>query len=295
MSKKVRVDFYRVDTKNPSVLFEDVIQKISAFPQDESRNVVIRGFPIRLQDSSSQRPGCWWGDLVRIRMNNIPTKASLSGEVEPLDLEDDEGLGEETAFLYHIPTKVLMIQRNRLGVSAAAFSTYCKKICQLSEDIDFDPILRGDVLTRLRQMSIIRRFDVKTARLEDLSILKGQDLGVNEILNIGDIFGALNVSLTVSVGKKKKMSLENVITTAISLFRHASANTGNVKKIEISGANDEDEKSETIDLLEYWITAEIDIDPADLRLVSYAERLQALEQAWNQKKDEIQQMFPPHH
>jgi len=291
MSKKVRVDFYRVDTKDSLVLFEKVIQQISDLPNDETRNIEIRGFPIRLQ-SSSQRLGFWQGDLVRIRMNDIPTKASLSGETELLDLEDDEGLGEETAFLYHISTKVLLIQRNRLGVSASAFSKYCQKICQLSEYIAFDPILRGDVLTRLTQMQIVRKFELKVARVEDLGILKGQDLGVDEILDIKDFFNAPNVSLTVSVGNKRNMSLANVIATARSLFRHASENTGNVKKIEVSGANEEDDKTDIIDLLEYWIKEWIDITPSDPRTVSYAERLQALEKAWDQRQDELQKMYP---
>lgn len=291
MTRTIRVDFYRVDTRNPSILFEDVIQQISALPPDEARNVEIRGFPIRLH-TSSQRSNFWQGDLIRIRMNNIPTIASLSGETEPIDLEDDEGLGEETAFLYHIPTKVLMIQRNRLGVSVSAFSRYCQRICQLSEDIAFDPILRGDVLVRLTQMRVVRKFELKVARVEDLSILQGRNLGVDEILNIREFFNAPKISLAVSVGNRRDMSLENVIDTAISLFRHASENTGNVKKIEVSGAEEEDSQTDVIDLLEYWIKEWVNISPADPRIVSYAERLQALEEAWNVRREELLQMFP---
>jgi len=291
MPRKIRVDFYQVDTQKPSVLFEDIIQQISSFPSDESRNIEIRGFPIRLS-TSSQRLGFWQGDLMRIRMNDIPTKASLSGETEPLELDDDEGLGEETAFLYHIQTNVLMMQRNRLGVSASAFAKYCRSMCHLDEDITFDPILRGNVLERLAQMQIVRKFELKVARVEDLTILQGQDRGVDEVLNIKDVFNAPNVSLTVSVGNRKNISLGNVIETAKKLFRSASDNSVNVKKIEVSGANEEDNQTDIIDLLEYWIREEIRINPIDLRIVSYAERLQALEQAWERRREELGRMFP---
>jgi hypothetical protein len=293
MSKKIRVDFYRVDTQDPSVLFEDVIQKISDLPHDESRNVEIRGFPIRLQDSSSQRSGFWRGDLVRIRMNSIPTKASLSGETEPLDLDDDEGLGEETAFLYHIATKVLMLQCNRLGVSASAFARYCQELCQLDKNIFFNPILKGDVMAQLAKMQIVRKLKIQVAGLEDLDILRDQNQGVNEILNIRDVFSSPNVYLTVSVGNRRKTSLENVKETATKLFRLAGDNAGNVKKIEVSGASEEDEQTEAIDLLEYWMKEWITINPTDPRSVTYPERIQALEQAWSRGKEDLQKMFPP--
>ena len=291
MTRNIRVDFYRVDTKNSSILFEDVIQQISILPPDETRNIEIRGFPIRLSQSS-QRPNFWQGELIRIRMNDIPTKASLSGDIEPIDLDDDEGLGEETAFLYHIPTKVLMMQRNRLGVSASVFSRYCQRICNLDDYIAFDPILRGDVLVRLAQMHVVRKFELKVARVEDLNILQGKNSGVDEILNIRNFFNAPNISLTVSVGNRRDMSLGNVVDTAISLFRFASENTGNVKKIEVSGAEEDDSQTDIIDLLEYWIKEWVTIHPIEPRTVSYAERLQALEEAWNQRREELLQMFP---
>lgn len=291
MTRKIRVDFYRVDTRNPSLPFESIIQQISDLPPDEARNVQIRGFPIRL-NKSSQRPNFWQGELIRIRMNDLPTKASLSGETEPIDLDDDEGIGEETAFLYHIPTKVLMLQCNRLGVSASAFARYCRSVCQLDDDVAFDPILKGNVLERLSQMQIVRKFELKVAGLEELEILQGQDRGVDEVLNIKDVFNAPNVSLTVSVGNRKNISLENVMETARNLFRIAGGNSGNVKKIEVAGASEEDNPTDVIDLLEYWIKEWINIYPIDSRTISYAERLQALEQAWECRREELMRMFP---
>jgi hypothetical protein len=291
MSKKIRVDFYQVNIPESNLLFKNIIQQVSEIPDDSSRTTNVYGFSVRLQNISRQLE-FWRGDLVRIRMDELPTIVSLEGDVEPIDLEDDEGIGEETAFLYHIPTNVLMLQRNRYGVSASRLARYFQVMSGEINKICFDPILKGDVMLRLAKMRDITKFELRVAGVDDLSYLKNEDRGVEEVLNIRETFNSPNISLTVSVGNRNEsLSVEGIKRTANNLFNFAARGRSTVKKIEVSGCNDDDQK-EVFDLLEYWMRESVDIKPVDARILSYQERMQAIEEAWTRKKDELTLMFP---
>jgi hypothetical protein len=124
MSKKINVDFYRVEILgNNSDKFENIIKSVGSSANDASRTIDINHSPTRLQEFG-EYPNFCDGNMMRIRMDEIPSLASVDGDIAPITFDDDEGLGEETAFLYQIPTRVLMLQRNKFGVSASSFTKY---------------------------------------------------------------------------------------------------------------------------------------------------------------------------
>jgi hypothetical protein len=117
--------------------FEQLIEQVDATPPDDNRNLEVGTNPARLQVSGVWNQ-CREGEMVRIRMDTLPRKASLDGALEDLDFGDDEGLGEETAFLYHPPTRILAIQRNRTGVSASSLVWYFKEKGQIDRPIQLE-------------------------------------------------------------------------------------------------------------------------------------------------------------
>jgi len=149
MQKQMIIDLYQVEMPDNSPLtFEQLLAQVCRIPTDETRNVQKDRYPIRCH-SLRPRRGFFEGEMIRIRMDEVPVKASLAGEIEPFELDDDEGVGEETGFLYNIPLRVLILQRNRAGVSASAFAWYFKNIGNLAEYIYLNPIIIRDVLDRL--------------------------------------------------------------------------------------------------------------------------------------------------
>jgi hypothetical protein len=115
MTRQIKINFYRVYMPDGAgITFEGILESVDQSPNDEGRNLLVRDCPIRLQSLNKLQQG-WEGDMIRIRMNEVPIKASLAGIVEPLEFEDNEGLGEETAFIYNPLIQVLMSQRNQSG------------------------------------------------------------------------------------------------------------------------------------------------------------------------------------
>jgi hypothetical protein len=103
MAVQVNIDFYRVEMPDGcTTTFESVVDSVHDSPDDPTRNVDIRGHPVRLQVAHFGTEYVE-GDMLLIQMHALPPKANLAGEVESLQLASDEGLGNETAFLYHPP------------------------------------------------------------------------------------------------------------------------------------------------------------------------------------------------
>lgn len=289
----MKVNFYRVKVEREDLDFTDIIRTALRTPDDKSRAILIRGFPIRLQ-FANESSDFWSGDMIRIRMNEVPTKASLDGDTESINLEDDEGIGEETAFLFHIPSNVLLLQRNHVGVSAASFATYFKEIGDIGSSLYLEPILAGDALNRIRQMGIIKKFEINAAGLDRMDILRNENDAVDQFLDIRDTFRAPNIHLSMSVGNRKDTFLENtkVLNTALALFKFSRAPEVKVKTIKISGAIDETDHTEVIDLFEYWIKEEINLKRQGTeRAVSYKERSDAIKEAWVRRVNELSKMF----
>ena len=202
MTRKLKVDFFKVVLPDDfSDSFESVLNAVNVSPNDHTRNAIRNACPFRLQEAW-QTEDCWKGEMIRIRMDQLPIKAKLSGDVSSIDLEDDEGIGEETAFLYHVPTRVLTIQRNRYGVSAGVFAWYFEKKGSV-ESIELQPILQKDGLQRLANIKDVRKLSLNIAGTENMAVFKDSGKSVESMLSLIDQCKSPNLTLTFSMGKQQ--------------------------------------------------------------------------------------------
>lgn len=293
MEKRIKIDFYRVKMPdNATSAFEDMIDEVNDLPEDESRNVDVRGFPIRMQ-SCGKNNRMRWGEMIRIRMDELPLKASLNGNIELLDLEDDEGLGEETAFLYHASLGVLIIQRNRFGVSASSFTDYFHFLSKSDQPIILEPILQKEALKKLREMGIIRKFTVRIAGLNHLNIFEDEKLSISSLAKLSKTFEAPSVSISLSMGHNQgSLTHGLVLKTVRSLLPYGSYHRDSpVKKIEVTGKDDDLSDTEVLDLLQYRMVETVDISLDENKRLSLQSRSAALQSAWQRRREELSSMF----
>jgi hypothetical protein len=276
----ITVDFFEVTTNGST--FPVMLQMVRDKPDDEHRTIKRYGVPIRLQ-GMSQNGSEWEGAMIRIRMQDVPVKASLSGETEEIDLKDDQGLGEETAFLFHAPTKTLALERNRHGVTASALEYYFGELAG-GESIDLLPILRQDAMKRLAKIDVVTRFEVRVAGVDSGEIWKGQTKGVSEILDLRETFKAPTLSLTFSMARQKG-GLASVRASVKDLLK-MGGNKTHAERIVVSGI-DEEGGRESIDLMNFRMKETIPLDTISDRRLTISSRSQAVRQAWAKRKAEI--------
>ncbi len=227
----------------------------------------------------------------------------MSGNLEDITLNDDEGIGERTAFLYHIPTRVIILERTQSGVSIIGFTKYFQYMSGINEPISVDPVLNGNAMTKLNRMREIQKFEIRIAGLDNPGqLFAGSDEAVNEIARIANTFRAPSLSLVVSMAQKRddSLSLENVLQTARRFLTITESYRGSnsvnnrlrANVIRITGSTDEDHGRLLVDLIKDRMRHEVSINYGG-RGIPYLERRQALQTAWQQHELEIRGMFLP--
>src|SRR5687767_8480773 len=111
MDSRVHARFYRATKPSAGVADVDAILiaeaangKVGDRERDLGDGVIVR------LERCEQRGDFIEGEFCRIQTENIPPGVGPEG-LEPIDL-GGKGIGHVAAFLYHKPTRVLLLQRN---------------------------------------------------------------------------------------------------------------------------------------------------------------------------------------
>lgn len=291
----LHIDFYNVQVAETATCsFEDAIASVMRIPADEHRNFDVPDTDsvYRMQVATHSRGGAYEADMVRIRMDHLPNRASLSGEIEPMDLDDDEGVGEETAFLYDPAIRILAIQRNRYGASSGIVARYFERMGNIGAPVYFDPVLPADVMRKVDRMRAFKKIEVSFARIRNYSIFRQEGPDLDRIMKIAEQYNAPTASFTVSMGKNRGSLNRDESKDLIHRLRRLAGHGNNIKRIRISGSST-DEDSQVIDLLEGKMTETIFLrSDFGRRDVPYNDhRKNAVREAFQKRREELARMF----
>jgi hypothetical protein len=290
MSNKVKIDFYVVQVPEGSDSFEKVIKIDSETEDDDSRNAEVHGYPVRLQQAHFGRE-LIEAEMLRIQMANLPPKAKLNGKVEDLGLDDDEGIGGETAFLYHPRTKVITLQRNRSGVSAKMLTQYFEKKSGLESPITLLPVIQSDALKRLATMKEMKRLRVRFAGITNRTFFRQQDKGLGEMIDILEFYRAPSATIELSMGHQPGSLLaQRIVTLGRHIVGLPDHDGGEVTTMEVAGILEDNSRDE-FDLLSYRMVEVVNVEENRNRRSTYKKRRPEILQAWNRRQNELSEMF----
>jgi hypothetical protein len=298
MTKKLKVDFYQIELPTTSnVSFEALLQKAIQI-QEQARIKIIRGFPIRLQSldcNDFNGEQVFEGEIIRIRMEDAPVIANLKGGLEDIHLTDDQGIGEQTAFLYHPNTRVLLIHTTQTGVSISLLLGYFKEIGGFNELIYGNAVIQLDTMQKLDTMQSFRRFEVRVAGLENAEIFKDQGRSIEEMVKLSEEFRAPVLDISMSIGYKKNESLDpNIVKRTVNSLRSMlGSRHKQISKIKVSGVT-EDGELVLLDFIKHRMIEVVDISTQkNQRKIPYSTRQRAIREAWNHRQDELLKMYCP--
>ena len=105
------------------------------------------------------------GELARIRMTDTPSIGSHDCVLNEIELAEDQGIAERSAFLFDAPRGVLAIHARREAVSASRLGGYCDTYARNTDDrFEVNPLLRQDAEQKLRSMNVIKKINVQYTR-----------------------------------------------------------------------------------------------------------------------------------
>ena len=281
MSKKMTVRFYQVACPD-GVEMEKVLAKIKS-TKVEKRTKTINKVPIRAHDFSSDSEFCY-GDLVKIRMDNIPQIANNKTDgLKDILIADDEGLGEASAFLYHKETKILALQYNMHGVRESALIRYLKCFQKVSELCELLPVLNEGEEEKFKRMTLFNKLHVKLARGLTPKVAEKNKSGtsVGNVFEIIDRHDSPNIEVTLSLGHAKKGSTLQNITGLVTDLLSDMGSKAEVKKLEVKGKESVGLDTEVVDFISSIMKFEGTVKSGKSRTYPYKNRKNVLIDAWN--------------
>ena len=153
------------------------------------------------------------GQFCRKQVENIPPQAGPTG-IAPIPLERDQGLGHLSAFRYHRPTSILLLQTNVLSATPNRITLYVRSLLNGAGTHFLTPILRQDALDRFKDRKL-RSFTVAFASPSNLEALDDQGLASAKGARLlAEAFQGFEFTITVKAGREKKkkrfLNFENI-------------------------------------------------------------------------------------
>lgn len=232
------------------------------------------GEPARLADIKFEVETGFY-HLIFERLNyQIPSRTTLHGESQIIELEDDEYIGIDVNLLYDPRDHVLMIQRNRDSLSTTGIESFINTI--LNRDIEnlegsFCLAIVSDenIKTKALRQSVYRKLHFKVTGT------KADDIISRLTRNQGDL-GIETVEVILSSKPTRNAEIDE--TFSKQLLEEYSEDP-EVQKLRIRARSSEDSSIEAIDLFDYKIEAISEFEFNENRYlnpISVFERMQNL-------------------
>ena len=293
MIKRLKYDFYQVVLPVDAVNdFAAILNQINALT-GRDRLYTVGDHPVRLH-SLTNGNAYLLGDIARIKMNDIPEKMKLSGETEPLELDDDEGLGEFASYLFHPVTNVLIMMRNRNSITISGFANYVEHFSGL-QCIQFTHILQFEAYQRLNGLNVIQRVDLEVAAAGNATVFRDLGLAPEGALNLMLASPLVHLSLAFSTGHERERSLpRDIVQGIVTAFRNRRDRADRESISLVVSGRDETLQKEVIDLFEDVLTDSQDVNIRNQRTITDNQRHQATTTVWNRHRDRLIQLFEQH-
>ena len=278
--RTIHADCFHVENLRGNL--EHILTKINSVAVRD-RNVEIDGQPFRIEVLKIRRENgqrIFEGDFIKVRMDNLPVKASKHSGVSNIGLSDNEGIGEETAFIYSPQHQVLLLQRNRNGASYLRVQQYLNKIGNGTDIVGLSIMINGTALEKLEAAETLTSISIAVV---PETRAHGIDYGesVAQAIDVMKQVGGKRLSFTISLGARRDATLaKDVVKNIIRKLLRARAGCEScVKKVELRGRDDDG--AMVIDFIKDRMSFSDVVANDQDRHLSYRLRSDFLRRAWN--------------
>lgn len=285
------VDFFHVEMPAANQL-EDIILKLAGTDLADREYELREEQVVRLEQAHSGWQHCTEGEMARLRFSALPEKGARGRRLESLGLPANSGVGDRCAFLYDTKSHVLVLQRNRLAISATGFASYINSQAQLADKVELRAVLTEEAYQKLASLSDIRRLEVALAAPRNPGqILRGSDSAVGPILSARDALLAPSAKFVFAAGRGGESLPRRIVTDTVKDFLTMRAeDEKSVKSIKVVGSV-EGEEPTLLDLISERLRDSDDLEPSRERSLPYERRRASLRQVWNRHRAELHRMF----
>ncbi|UTR05465.1 hypothetical protein MM326_15310 [Alkalihalobacillus sp. LMS6] len=259
--RKVRFEYYEVVYKKTKdrLRGKDRLFDLVKF-MDKAKKKSLEGRTYDYRSERARLEEAYWDvDLnfyflhfLRLRDTNIPSKAKTNKSVEPMELADDEYIGEEVSALYDEDNHILMLQRNKHSLGPEGIEEYLNLLWNSdNEKIYLRPICPPNVIRLAQNASEYRKINIRLANIgeeETKSALSKLKSPLKNIVNAFGQYEGVNAQVVITVGNSNDgLNNETIQDTLVDLRDNGEL----FNKAEIALRDEDDTRVELIDLFNH--------------------------------------------
>jgi hypothetical protein len=216
ITKYVKFDYYRTVVRpkgSPATVpdspfdIRPFLSRVGSKPLPE-RAMAYKQEKARMESYAyDSNTGFWDIYFGRLRDFNQPYLAREDGPSEPIDLDDDEYIGENVSAIYDEDHHILMLQRNRYSLGPSAIEEYLNYFhSDGNEEIFLRPIRLTDPRGKVNSAAFHRKFRIKFADL-DKKTTEGRGASLSKWMSLFQEYESVTGEVIISVGRQKKATL----------------------------------------------------------------------------------------
>lgn len=235
--------------------------------------------------SFNRTHNCYYLSFIRLRQTKIPVKAKMDSESNPIELENDEYIGEDVSAVYDKPNHILAIQRNRDSLSASGIEYYLTQLYNSQQNgIYLRAVPFKGVENRLRRAKTYRKITMKFATSNHKNTSMPEDTSFGRMLSFVSPYNARNCVLSISMGKYKGSMSADTVTEVINEIK----NTGDlVTGAELSVKYNDEEPVDTIDLFSMKYHNFFTIKIEELKSIDYMDMCNEIRSVYFANRSDI--------
>lgn len=268
--------------------FESWIYKVSEL-SIEKKTVEFDGIKVRLEkfvgDESNR---IWKLRFMKLRDTNIPSLVKEEEEAKPLELEEDEYIGEDLLMIYDSDNQVAMLQCNRYALGKSKLEKYLTHIWDTEkENIILCPISKHIDARKFKKKNYRRLL----LRFTNIHPVEDKHRPFGKIVNSYNEMGGITGEVVISLGRSKKgeggLSQEQVPEMLNDIYENQDMVSAAVLKVR----DDDSTEVEVINLFDNSLSSYVDfkLEKRTALEFNYATRLMINE--YNGKRKEINQLI----
>lgn len=261
--------------------FESWIDKANTL-SIEQKTIEFDGIKARLEEYVGDRSNqIWKFRFMKLRDTNIPSIVKEEEEAKPIELEDDEYIGEDLLMIYDSNNQVAMLQCNRFALGKSKLEKYLNRIWNVqNENIILCPISKNIDVRKFKKKNYRRLL----IRFENIHSIEEKHRPFGRIVNSYYELGSITGEVILALGRGKKgehgLNREQVPTMLNDIYENQDIISTAVLKVK----DDDDTGIEVVDLFDNSVSSYVDfkLEKRTVLDFNYATRLMIEE--YNKKK-----------
>lgn len=151
----------------------------------------------------------WFLSFLRLRETNLPSKAKIDKEAEPIELAEDEYIGEQAFAMYDQHLGVLMLQRNRHSLGPSGIEEYVNLVwASQSERIYLRPIRPVNPSGKARSASVYRRITIRFADMQNKTPVARPEGPILKLFDALRTYQPFAAEVTMTMGHVRGATLD---------------------------------------------------------------------------------------